>query len=877
MTLLDRFRTQPRQKHPDPAVRLAYIAELPLSERDQIIAAAREDEDPKVRRAAVAKLMDAAALGSVADTDPDAGVRAEAVAMLRDIALDAFEGVTEAESLAAVAVLHDPKMLAQIARTSLREEVGRRALDRIEDVHLVAAVARQAALEPVRQAAFERLSARDDIMSVAVNSEFRDTAVAAVERLADRTDLEQVAARARNKAAAKRARTIVRDMDERAAREREETEAAMHALANMDVPVVPSEESVAAAAPPPVAMETAPPIEGVEALEETPTLPELPSGDAGSAAGGDAQLEAERRRARLTELAADAESAAADADVHAARRRMSLVRREWKDLTAAAAVDAALAERLAQAEALVADREAKATEAEARTRRDALTRMRQLIARVEALPNNANLSLKAAERALKDVRSAVADIPPMPSRQDYEEVSRRLKAAQAVLAPKVQELREATDWRQWANLGVQEQLCVRMEALRGVDDADQVVRRIRELQQQWREVADVPRAQGEALWTRFKGVHDELWKRAETQFAQQAEERAANLSKKVALCERVETLIDSTNWIATANAIKQAQSEWKAIGAVTRGQEKAIWERFRSACDRFFTRRHDDLIKRKAQWAENLARKEALAARAEALVESTDWDASAGEIRRLQVEWKTIGPVKKSRSEAVWQRFRGACDGFFTRFNQRHDLTRGERIAAREGICAELEGLGGDNASAQDEPPADLVAKIRGIRAKWQHEIASRAIDRETAAALDARFAAGHARVLSRWPAAFAGTDLDPETNRKRMETLVKRVEDLAASIARPETSSDAGLSPTTRLAAMLKEALAANTIGGKVDVDARRRAALEEIRDAQASWSRIGPVPDELRRPLADRFQRAVRRISEAMHPGGPATRRQA
>jgi hypothetical protein len=62
----------------------------------------------------------------------------------------------------------------------------------------------------------------------------------------------------------------------------------------------------------------------------------------------------------------------------------------------------------------------------------------------------------------------------------------------------------------------------------------------------------------------------------------------------------------------------------------------------------------------------------------------------------------------------------------------------------------------------------------------------------------------------------------------------------------------------------MLKEALAANTIGGKVDEDSRFRAANEEVRQAQASFSRVGPVPDEARRALTDRFQRAIRRISE-------------
>ena len=100
-------------------------------------------------------------------------------------------------------------------------------------------------------------------------------------------------------------------------------------------------------------------------------------------------------------------------------------------------------------------------------------------------------------------------------------------------------------------------------------------------------------------------------------------------------------------------------------------------------------------------WAENLAKKNALCVKVEALRDSTDWDATAGEIKRLQAEWKTIGPVKKTRSEAIWQRFRGACDEFFARYAQRHDIARGERLAAREAIVAELEGLAGPVISRQ--------------------------------------------------------------------------------------------------------------------------------------------------------------------------------
>src|SRR5262249_7928545 len=147
----------------------------------------------------------------------------------------------------------------------------------------------------------------------------------------------------------------------------------------------------------------------------------------------------------------------------------------------------------------------------------------------------------------------------------------------------------------------------------------------------------------------------------------------------------------------TAEAIKKLQAEWKTVGPVSRGQEKTIWERFRSACDRFFTRRHADLTERKAVWSSNLTKKEALIARVEALADSTDWDATAAEIRRIQGDWKAIGPVKKSRSEALWQKFRAACDAFFARYAQRHEIARGERAAAREAIVVELETLAADD------------------------------------------------------------------------------------------------------------------------------------------------------------------------------------
>jgi Domain of Unknown Function (DUF349) len=834
MTLLDRFRAPSRQKHPDPAVRLAYVSELPVSERDLIVAAAREDDDIRVRRAAVAKLLDPAALAGIVRDDADEGVRDDALAMLRDIALDSFEGVSETESLTAVDALADAlaeRVLAQIAKIAMREAIGLRALARLQQAaspsNLFASIARHSPLGPVRQEAFDLVRERADLLAVAINGEFKEVAVAAVDRLGEREDIEQVALRAKTRGAAKRASALLRELDERAARE---------------------------AAPPVAAVEVEDQVMSVEVSVETTIVDSATQEREREEDAARVREEAEERQ-RAEALAAECARAAPEAEQAAADQR--------------ARAEAAAAQE--------AERRRQTSEAEARDRREGLNRLNQLLGRAESLAQKPDLSLKTAARLLRDVRTALADVPPLPSRHDYEDVVQRLKVAQATLTPKVQDLKEVAEWQQWANIGIQEQLCEKMEALRTADDPEAIARRIRELQEQWRQAADVPRSQGEALWRRFKAAHDELWTRCQAHFAAQASVRSENLVLKTTLCERAEALADSTNWLATAEAIKGLQAEWKTLGPVTRGQEKSIWERFRAACDRFFTRRQEDLAKRKAVWTENFARKEALCVAVEALAASTDWDRTSAEIRRLQAEWKAIGPVKKSRSEAIWQRFRAACDAFFVRYAQRHDIARADRVAAREAICAELEALilppaqdtaspqqpaADDAAAPEAEPPAGLAATVRGLRGRWQHELAARGVDREQAMALDRRFTDAFRGVVARWPRAFAGTEMDPDANRRQLENLVRRMEDLAASLKDPV---GAQVSPTTRLAAMLKEALAANTIGGKVDLESRRRALHEDVRQAQASWSRVGPVADDVRSALADRFQRAIKRISDA------------
>src|SRR6185295_9679544 len=173
-------------------------------------------------------------------------------------------------------------------------------------------------------------------------------------------------------------------------------------------------------------------------------------------------------------------------------------------------------------------------------------------------------------------------------------------------------------------------------------------RDLHDIQERWKQVAEAPRAQAQALWHRYRQAADPIQTKAREFFAQRAEERTGNLQLKMALIERAEALADSTDWIKTADELKKLQHEWQLIGAVPRNDTRATWKRFRDACDKFFTRRNADLAERKETWSANLAKKETLCARAEELAASREWDRAAAEIRRLQSDWKTVGPVRRN-------------------------------------------------------------------------------------------------------------------------------------------------------------------------------------------------------------------------------------
>ena len=368
----------------------------------------------------------------------------------------------------------------------------------------------------------------------------------------------------------------------------------------------------------------------------------------------------------------------------------------------------------------------------------------------------------------------------------------------------------------------------------------------------WRQASDVPRGEGEALWERFKAAHDAIRPRAEAHLATQEAAREEHLAQKVAFCEEAERLAESTDWVRTAQRLTELQAQWKQVGPATRRQEREVWTRFRAACGRFFKRRREDLAERKQVWAANAKLKEALCERAEALAEESDLKAAREAVTQLQAEWKAVGAVRRARSEALWQRFRQACDLVYTRSQEAGNAEFAERIQARAEVCERLEALVPETDDPEAAPPDGLAATVAAARAAWRQ---LPPVPRPQERDLTTRFQAGLTRVVTRFPAAFSGSDLDPQRNRIALERLCERVEGLIESAS---SESAVGQSPAETLAARLREALANNTMGARVDLEAKRRADMEVVKRAQVERRTLGLVPGEVGRQLSDRFRAA-------------------
>jgi hypothetical protein len=574
-------------------------------------------------------------------------------------------------------------------------------------------------------------------------------------------------------------------------------------------------------------------------------------------------------RSALEARVAEAEGLVSLDDAAAAEQQWKALSRDARGLTAVLA-DAArpaedLIDRLRAVDQVFLSRHAERDAAAEALREAAAVQVRRLSERARRVAEAEAITLREGDRLMRDIAAGLEAATRAGSSTGLDEATAELRDLQSKVAPRVRELREMDDWRRFANAQRQEQLITMAEAIVASLKADAeagtetdlaaTARALRELHAEWQLAAEAPRQSAQRLWDRFRAATDFIRSRCEPYFLKRREERTASQQKRAGIVEECEALTSSNDWARATARFQTLQAEWQELGHPAGDRDRELFQRFRTACNTFFARRREDLADRKKVWTENLSRKEGLCARAEELSVSTEWDTAATEMKRLQAEWKTIGPVRKNKSDVIWARFRTAADKFFERYHSRHEIALASKLAEREAVVVELESLAG---LAGGDLPATQAEDIQRLRATWNRSVP---VPVPGMKSLSDRWQHALGHLLSTRPELFAGSELDPQSIIQRMQKLVARVEGLVSEAPKPGTQPQ---SPTEQLAARLRQALASNAMGGRSTDEARQRSSADAVRDAQSAWQRLPPLSSPEARALETRFREACRRLHE-------------
>ena len=270
------------------------------------------------------------------------------------------------------------------------------------------------------------------------------------------------------------------------------------------------------------------------------------------------------------------------------------------------------------------------------------------------------------------------------------------------------------------NLELKTALCETVEKLQTETDVISAFHQLQKLHQQWREIGPVAKDLREDLWTRFKTASSVINKAHQQHFENLKAKEQENLEAKTAICEQIEGIDFSAlktfkDWEEKNKEVIDLQAKWKTIGFAPKKFNVKIFERFRAACDVYFSRKSEFYKTIKSEMESNLAKKIALCEKAEALKDSTDWRNTTDKLIALQKEWKTVGSVARKHSDNVWKRFISACDYFFEQKNKNvssQKTVEQENLAAKKDIIAKINAI----------DPADheeALAQVKELMAQW--------------------------------------------------------------------------------------------------------------------------------------------------------------
>lgn len=349
-----------------------------------------------------------------------------------------------------------------------------------------------------------------------------------------------------------------------------------------------------------------------------------------------------------------------------------------------------------------------------------LERKRAIIDQINALAedtDNVNRTFPRY-RELQDEFNSIGDVPPTEDTATWKS----FQEAREHYSDNLKINKELRDYDFKKNLDSKQLLLAEAQDLITDDDVITAYRRLQELHNKWRRIGPVAKEFRDEIWDKFKTASAEINKRYQAHFEARKAREAENEAGKLAIIAALEaidteSLKNYAAWEKATATVMDLQQQWRTWGFASKKMNKALFGRFRELCDKFFAAKAEFFQATRDELASNLARKTALAERAEALKDSTEWKAVTDELVELQKQWKTIGAVAKKHSDAVWRRFMDACDHFF---EQKKKATGNARKEENENLRAKREIIASLDDVAADTPREQLLEMLKSAQEKWK-------------------------------------------------------------------------------------------------------------------------------------------------------------
>ncbi len=307
-----------------------------------------------------------------------------------------------------------------------------------------------------------------------------------------------------------------------------------------------------------------------------------------------------------------------------------------------------------------------------------LEQKQALCAEAEALDKEADIV--DAFKKLQQLHTSWREIGPV-SKEIREELWTRFKNASAVINKKYQSFFEERKANEKKNAEGKEALCVKIEAI-STDNLktyaawDEATKAIIGLQEEWKKLGFASRKVNTELFARFRKSCDEFFAKKAEFFKRMKDELAANLAKKIELCEKAEALKDSTEWKKTTDALIALQKEWKTVGPVVKKHSDAVWKRFITACDAFFEEKKKQNVNVHSVEHENLKQKKDIIAQINSILENKETEDAPNKVRELMKKWQEVGHVPYKEKDKVYAEYKAAIDKAFEQLDMKAKKAR---------------------------------------------------------------------------------------------------------------------------------------------------------------------------------------------------------